>query len=209
MEKEATLKFKFIDKQGNFGAGDQNIVLADTPIVGEGNIAVENEREADDVFTLTVRNGKNTASGTITACERSKLLFADEANWKGTVVSGNVALTNLSEEAEIPAASVNFAKLDLAADFPVRVWRDENGALVSDTLNVGEYLDSGAKGGRLAIAAMFEGEFAPGETFVLGTISKNAELPRVGRGWTARRVEGETVDTVEVERNSGFTITIR
>ena len=207
MEKEATLKFKFIDKLKYFGAGDHNFVLADTPIVGEGNIAVENEREADDVFTLTVRNGKNTASGTITACERSKLLFADGANWAGTVIAGNVALTNLTDGAA--AASVNFAKLDLAADFPVRVWRDENGALVSDTLNVGEYLDSGAKGGRLAIAVMFEGKFAPGETFVLGTISKGAELPRVGRGWTARRVEGETEDTVEVERNSGFTITIR
>ena len=158
-----------------------------------------------------MQSSANTCSGKLITYSPqgfdAKLLFADGANWAGTVIAGNVALTNLTDGAA--AASVNFAKLDLAADFPVRVWRDENGALVSDTLNVGEYLDSGAKGGRLAIAAMFEGEFAPGETFVLGTISKGAELPRVGRGWTARRVEGETVDTVEVERNSGFTITIR
>ena len=179
-------------------------------IAGAGDLVISNA-VARRYFEVVMQSSANTCSGKLITYSPqgfdAKLLFADGANWAGTVIAGNVALTNLTDGAA--AASVNFAKLDLAADFPVRVWRDENGALVSDTLNVGEYLDSGAKGGRLAIAAMFEGEFAPGETFVLGTISKNAELPRVGRGWTARRVEGETVDTVEVERNSGFTITIR
>ena len=177
-------------------------------ILGYGDVVVSNTAPTNSMC-ITITNGLNECVGKI-SCNgdnNCSLLFAGGANWEGTVIAGNVALTNLTDGAA--AASVNFAKLDLAADFPVRVWRDENGALVSDTLNVGEYLDSGAKGGRLAIAAMFEGGFAPGETFVLGTISKNAELPRVGRGWTARRVEGETVDTVEVERNSGFTITIR
>ena len=38
---------------------------------------------------------------------------------------------------------------NLAADFPVRVWRGEDGELLSDRLNVGEYLDSEGKGGRV------------------------------------------------------------
>ena len=190
---------------------DRLVKVSDIPFVGDGSLMLSNEA-MPNLMEVTIVNGNNSATGNATASENAKLLFADGANWAGTVVSGNVALTNLSEEAETPAASVKFAKLDLAADFPVRVWRNEDGTLVSDTLNVGEYLDSGAKGGKIALVAMFDGEFAPRESFVLGTIPKGAQLPPVGRGWTAKIVEIEDDDKnvmVRLERNSGFTITIR
>ena len=190
---------------------DRLVKVSDIPFVGDGSLMLSNEA-MPNLMEVTIVNGNNSATGNATASENAKLLFADGANWAGTVVSGNVALTNLSEEAETPAASVKFAKLDLAADFPVRVWRNEDGTLVSDTLNVGEYLDSGVKGGKIALVAMFDGEFAPRESFVLGTIPKGAQLPPVGRGWTAKSVEIEGDDEnvmVKLERNSGFTITIR
>lgn len=182
-------------------------------ILGDGDVVVSNA-VPDNSMSIIVTNNLNDCAGKISCNGENNcsLLFADGANWAGTVVSGNVALTNLSEEAELPAASVNFAKLDLAADFPVRVWRNEDGSLVSDTLNVGEYLDSGLKGGKIALVAMFDGEFAPRESFVLGTISKDAQLPPVGRGWTAKIVEIEDDDKnvmVKLERNSGFAIIIR
>ena len=188
---------------------------SEVSIAGAGDLVISNAVQ-NRYFEVIMQSSVNTCTGRLTTYSPqgfdSKLFFADGANWAGTVVSGNVALTNLSEEAETPAASVKFAKLDLAADFPVRVWRNEDGTLVSDTLNVGEYLDSGAKGGKIALVAMFDGEFAPRESFVLGTISKGTQLPPVGRGWTAKSAEIEGDDEnvmVRLERNSGFAIIIR
>ena len=182
-------------------------------ILGYGDVVVSNA-VPDNSMSIIVTNNLNDCAGKISCNGENNcsLFFADGANWAGTVVSGNVALTNLSEEAELPAASVKFAKLDLAADFPVRVWRNEDGTLVSDTLNVGEYLDRGEKGGKIALVAMFDGEFAPRDSFVLGTIPKGAQLPPVGRGWTAKSAEIEGDDenvVVRLERNSGFAIIIR
>ena len=210
IEKDSTLIFRFIEKLGNWGVGAQSFLLGNTPISGAGSVVLENSRKDNDLFTVTIRNGANTSTGTAAADDRSMLLFADGANWVGTVVAGNVALTNLTDGAS--AASVDFAKLDLASDFPLRVWRNEDGSFVSDTLNVGEYLDSGARGGKIVPVAMFDGEFAPKDSFVLGTISKGSALPPVGRGWTAKivEIEGDEENAqLLLERNSGFSIVIR
>jgi hypothetical protein len=92
------------------------------------------------------------------------------------------------------------------------VWRGEDGELLSDRLNVGEYLDSEGKGGRVVPVLMFEGGFLPRDKFVLGRILKGADLPALGRGWTAatEEIEGDE-DHLEVvlKRQSGLAVTVR
>jgi hypothetical protein len=184
------------------------------PIVGDGGSVTLSNANVN-AFGVVVRSGANTATGSasVTAVDgtgATTLYFANGANWAGTVVAGNVALTNLTEGAT--AASVDFAKMDLAADFPVRVWRGEDGELLSDRLNVGEYLDSEGKGGRVVPVLMFEGGFLPRDKFVLGRILKGADLPALGRGWTAvtEEIEGDE-DHLEVvlKRQSGLAVTVR
>ena len=202
----------------NSGSGtvdwDRHVTMSDIPFAGAGGVTVTNGVPAYP-FTVTMVNGANTATGSIKVAKivgdaETTLYFADGANWAGTVVAGNVALTNLTEGAT--AASVDFAKMDLAADFPVRVWRGEDGELLSDRLNVGEYLDSEGKGGRVVPVLMFEGGFLPRDKFVLGRILKGADLPALGRGWTAatEEIEGDE-DHLEVvlKRQSGLAVTVR
>ena len=69
--------------------------------------------------------GSNTATGEVWACASAdgcQLLFADGANWAGTVVGDeNVAFTNRTSGAA--PASVEFGAIRFAGKMPVRVWR--------------------------------------------------------------------------------------
>jgi hypothetical protein len=117
---------------------------------------------------------------------KTALYFAHGANWAGTVVAnGLLKITNYEGTTETNnPASVTFGALDLQADFPVRVWRGEDGELTNDTLNVGTYLNNG---GKIVPTMMTEdGKFTHGDKLTLGRIAKGAALPRFARGWAVR-----------------------
>ena len=176
----------------NIGTGSQNwdrhTTMANIPFGGTGDVIVTNGVPAYP-FTVTLQNGANTATGAIRVNKaegdaETALYFANGANWAGTVVAGDVVLTNLTDGAA--ASTVTFGALDLAADFTVRVWK-ENGVITSDTLNVGQYVNHG---GKLVPQLMTAGaSFAPGERITLGSIDASSPLPATGRGWRCKLVD--------------------
>lgn len=193
---------------GSWHEWDRRLTV-DAALGGYGDVLVTNA-VAGNSMEIIVTCPWNSCEGAI-RCEGANncsLLFADGANWAGTVVAGNVSLTNLNGSA--CAASVDFGRLDLSADFPVRVWRGADGTLANDTLNVGAYLNNG---GRIAPVMMTEGDsFAFGDKIVLGKVRKGAPLPHVAWGWTvtAEEIEGDG-DHVQLilARGRGFMIIVR
>ncbi len=151
---------------------ERHTTMANVPFSGTGNVTVTNGVPAYP-FTVTIRSGANTATGAIKVAKvagdaETALYFADGANWAGTVVAdGNVAITNLADAAS--PVTCSFGTLNLAADFPIRVWKSE-GVVTNDTLNVGTYTGSGCI--RVTGAALDKSE-----VLTIGTIGENAELP--------------------------------
>ena len=188
-------------------SGDRVVALANVPITGGGSIALDNANV--NKFGVIVTCGSNTATGSASVVApaagkgETTLYFADGANWAGTVVAGNVALTNLVEAA---APSTNsFGKLALAAgtELKLRVWKT-NGAIVAhDGLNVGEYVNNG---GRITLVQMDE-SFGAGDKFVIGTIGENSPvLPVMSKPWrVVRDGEGNLV----AKASSGLSIVVR
>ena len=165
----------------NMGTGncdwDRHVKMANVPFAGTGDVVVTNG-VPEYPFTVTIVNGASTATGSIKVAKaegdaETALYFADGANWAGTVVAGNVALTNLTDGAA--AATVTFGTLDLAADFPVRVWKTGGVLATNDVLKV----DSFDGSEKLAIVEM-DGPLAPGDRFVLGKVKSTSALPKVG-----------------------------
>ena len=149
---------------------------------GYGDVVVTNA-VAGNSMEITITSGLNTCEGKISCSgeNRCSLLFADGANWAGTVVAGNIGLTNLVAGG---ASSVSFGKLDLQESFPIRVWRGEDGELTSDRINVGEYLGTAD-----VLPVLVNGEddkFRGGDTITLGTIDAGAELPSVKGAWSVK-----------------------
>lgn len=172
-------------KSLNIGTGntdwDRHALLAtNVTFTGTGDVVVTNGAPAYP-FTVTFRNGASTATGSIRVAKvdgdaETALYFADGANWAGTVVAGNVALTNLTDGAA--AASATFNTLNLAADFPIRFWKT-NGTVTSDTIKVDSFTGSA----KLAFVAMDE-ELSPGDSFTVGQIKSGAALPKIARSFT-------------------------
>lgn len=150
---DSTLTFSTRNKvfwdAGQFGNedGDRVVQLADVPITGSNaSIALDNANV--NVFGVIVRSGSNTATGTASVVEpaagegETTLYFADGANWAGTVISDNVALTNLVDATQ--GVSVTFNNLRLPS-----------GNLVlrqNDTLTIdGAVLRQGGDTGRLIV----------------------------------------------------------
>ena len=164
------------DGQFYEASGDRVVTLADVPITGGGSITLSNANQ--NVFGVIVKNGANTTTGTASVVPPASasigdttLWFANGANWAGSVVAGNVALTNLTGS----AATASFGTLDLAEDFPIRVWLDNNGAVATnDMINVGEYV---ANGGKLLPTLVGGGDFPGGAKLTLGLIGKGNSLP--------------------------------
>ena len=200
---------------GKFGdeSGDRVVALADVPITGGGSIALSNDNV--NVFGVIVRSGDNTATGTASVLPpaagkgATTLFFADGANWAGTVVAGNVLLTNLTAGAS--ASTATFGVLDLADDFHVRVWMENGSIVTNDMLNVGTY--ENANGGRLVPISAASGEpLAADGKIIVGKISKSSSLPTVARGWSARTSDilGDDANyLLTLKPNSGLQIVIR
>ena len=185
---------------------DRRATMANVPFSGTGNVMVTNGVPAYP-FTVTMRNGANTATGAIKVAKavgdaETMLYFANGANWAGTVVAGDVALTNLVDGA---AASTNtFGAVDLAAGstFPVRVWKTGGAIVAHDGLDVARYLKNG---GKIEFVAMDE-PLALGDRFVLGTIGAESALPKLSRGWMASRTED---GRLEVSYSRAFAVILR
>ena len=186
----------------NIGIGsidwDRYVKMADIPFAGTGDVTITNGVPAYP-FTVTMVNGANTATGSIKVDKvegdaETALYFADGANWAGTVVAGNVLLTNLTDG--VDAATATFGTLDLAADFNVRVWAENGVVVTNDMVNVGQYRSSG---GRLSIELMSEGlEFVAGDKIVVGTIAKSSPNPAVRVGWCVKRLAIDGDDENEI-----------
>ncbi|MBR1921347.1 MAG: hypothetical protein IJ829_05015 [Kiritimatiellae bacterium] len=170
-------------------SGDRFVALADVPIAGAaGSITLSNVNV--NAFGVIVQSGANTATGTagVTAVDgkgATTLFFADGANWAGTVVAGNVALTNLTDGAA--AARAAFGTLDLAVDFPLRVWKSGGAVTTNDSLKVDRFTGSG----RIAVEVVGE-ELSTGDSFVAFKLKDGAALPHPSAHFTARL--GATVD---------------
>ena len=193
----------------NIGTGtadwDRHVKMSDIPFSGAGDVTVTNGVPAYP-FTVTMVNGSNAASGAIKVDKvegdaETALYFADGANWAGTVVAGNVGLAGES------AAAVSFGRLDLSADFPVRVWKDGS-TLSSDKVDVGEYVNNG---GKLVPTMASDGAaFGLGDTFNLGKIKKTSPLPRMPASWLAKRVPlDDEYDTLQLKVGLGMQVILR
>ena len=159
---------------------------------------------------ITVTSPLNTCEGSI-RCDGANdcsLLFADSANWAGTVVAGNVSLTNLTDGAA--AARVDFAKLNLVADFPIRAWRGEDGKLAGDRLDVGEYINNGGK--IVPVMMTEDADFNIGDELFLGEMNAGTSLPKVVAGWNVRAVPVEGNGSkvlLTLKRGDGFSVFVR
>ena len=200
----------------NIGIGsidwDRYVKMADIPFAGTGDVTITNGVPAYP-FTVTMVNGANTATGSIKVDKvegdaETALYFADGANWAGTVVAGNVVLTNLTDGAA--AASVSFGALDLAVDFPVRVWKPDGEPMTNDVLNVGVYVNNG---GKLVPTMMTDGaDFTNGDMVVVGMIEKKSPNPAVKTGWAVKRLAIDGDDEHEllgVRKGIGFRVVIK
>ena len=186
----------------NIGTGltdwDRHTKMANVPFAGNGDVTITNGVPAYP-FTVTMVNGASTATGSIKVDKvegdaETALYFADGANWAGTVVAGNVLLTNLTDG--VDAATVTFGALDLATDFNIRVWAENGVVVTNDMVNVGQYQ---SHGGRLSIEPMSEGlEFVAGDKIVVGTIAKNSPNPAVRAGWCVKRLAIDGDDENEI-----------
>lgn len=186
----------------NIGTGsvnwDRHTKMANVPFTGTGDVIVTNG-VPEYPFTVTMVNGASTATGSIKVDKvegdaETALYFADGANWAGTVVAGNVLLTNLTDG--VDAATATFGTLDLAADFNIRVWAENGVVVTNDMVNVGQYRSSG---GRLSIELMSEGlEFVAGDKIVVGTIAKSSPNPAVRVGWCVKRLAIDGDDENEI-----------
>ena len=213
---------------------DDGFIVTDivAPIKGDGDVVVTNATKKS--FSLIVQRGDNENKGKISVHgENCQLWFADGANWKGTVVAnGKIGISaihykdeNAGIEGETPhvadgkvntdgtipypfvPVTVAFAKLDLQADFPVKVWKDDDGNITgNDTLNVGEYINNG---GRLVPTLAGEGEFVLGDKIVVGEIGDSSPLPRVAKGWTASRKTIDGKGMLMLSKGVGFLMIVR
>ena len=144
-----TTRNKVFWDPGQFGdeSGARVVALADVPITGS-NASIELDNANVNAFGVVVRSGGNTATGTAGVVEpavgegETTLYFADGANWAGTVLSDNVALTNLVDAAQGVAVTFNNLRLP-------------NGNLVvrrNDTLTIdGEVQRQGGDTGRIVV----------------------------------------------------------
>lgn len=187
----------------------------ESPFSGSGNVVITNACNGKE-FGPVLARGDNTCTGTLLAVDgvgKAIMNVLDGANWAGTVVAnGKVRLVNQDSGNlfETLPVAVTFGALDMQADFPVRVWRGEDGSLTNDTLNVGTYLKSG---GKLVPTMMTEGgEFVSNDKIVVGRIAKDAVLPDVPKNWVAitKNIDDDNEnDLLILKRRKGFMIRVR
>ena len=215
--ENTTMQIVGFEDDYNDNDNDLHPFYMDSPFTGSGNVIITNTWLDSKTCAPRFASPNSTSTGKIMAvpCDgkaKTALYFAHGANWAGTVVAnGLLKITNYQGETENDnPASVTFGALDLQADFPVRVWRGEDGTLTNDTLNVGTYLKSG---GKLVPTMMTEGgEFVLNDKIVVGKVSKNAVLPEVSSGWRVilKAIEGDGENCLlTIKRGPGLVVIVR
>ena len=191
---------------------DRVTKIADIPIRGQGNFVMTNGTPGT-AFYATVVHGANTSTGSISvapSADPTTLFFNDGANWAGTVVAGNIALTNLTAAAN--PATVNFNTLRLQGNFPIRIWKN-GGVFTNDVVNLTASLT-----GDGAIEPVLENglKLVGGETFVLGTcpaagIDVSKPKAHVKRNWLllAEAADGGKVRMLLKYQPTGTMFTVR
>ena len=193
---------------GSWHEWDRRLTV-DAGIGGYGDVLVTNA-VAGNSMEIIVTCPWNTCEGSIrcAGANNCSLLFADGANWDGTVVAGNIGLTNLTDSAA--AARVKFAKMELDAAFPVRIWRGADGVLSSDTLEVDDFVNNGGKLVPMMMTA--DDVFRAGDKVTIGRIKTDASLPEVAAGWSSETspIEGEEgMSLLTLKYGSGFMIIVK
>ena len=153
---------------------NRDVKLANVPITGAGGLVMTNCTPGY-TFRATIVAANNTATGEAKAyCgtdgDATTLLFNDGANWAGTVVAGNVALTNVTDGAA--AATANFDSLRVDGEFPVRIW-----ATTNDMVNIATSLQDGG-GDFRPVLMPGRAALEPGESFTFGTFAAGVTIPR-------------------------------
>ena len=176
-----------------------------SPMTGLGSVVIDSDHTASSkAYTFKT---KNTTTGSLSVVPNKNVdLYLDNGfAWAGTVVAnGFVYLGNRDANS---ASVVDIAKLDLQADFPVKVWKDEDGKITgNDVLNVGEYINNG---GRLVPTLADEGDFVLGDKIVLGEIGDSSPLPHVAKGWTASRKMIDGKSMLVLSKGVGFLMIVR
>ena len=188
------------------------MTLADKPIKGEGDFVMTNGVPGRG-FAATIVCGRNTATGSASvapSADPTTLYFNDGANWAGTVVAGNIALTNLTAAAN--PATVTFKTLDLQGNFPIRIWKD-SGIFTNDMVN----LTAALTGSGIIEPVLENGlKLAGGETFVLGTcpasgIDVSNSKAHVKRNWhlLSEAADGGKVRMLLKYQPAGTTVSLR
>jgi hypothetical protein len=190
-------------------------IAANVPFSGTGDVIVTNGVPAYP-FTVTIQNGASTATGAIRVNKaegdaETALYFANGANWAGTVVAGDVSLTNLTDGAT--AATVDFGALDLAAGktFPIRVWA-HSGPVANDTVNVGTYVNNGGELVPVLVDGAAGEKIASGTKLFVGKIAKGSPLPKVPARWGAARepIDGDDAyDMLTMKTFKGLQVILR
>ena len=197
----------------------KHTIMLESPITGGGDIIVTNTWSGKIMMPVVTTNA-NTCTGRIEAFEcaeknaKAMVYFQDGANWAGTVVAnGRMEIADKftgPDAAHNSPVTVTFAALDLQADFPIKVWKNEGEAITNDTLNVDGYVNSG---GKLVPEMATDGvEFVMGDKIRLGKIKRGAELPSFARGWilSVAPIEGdEEFDILSASFGRGFMVIVR
>ena len=195
----------------------KHTIMLESPITGGGDIIVTNTWSGKIMMPVVTTNA-NTCTGRIEAFECAKgsamVYFQDGANWAGTVVAnGRMEIADKftgPDAAHNSPVTVTFAALDLQADFPIKVWKNEGEAITNDTLNVDRYVNSG---GKLVPEMATDGaKFVMGDKIRLGKIQRGAELPSFARGWilSIAPIEGdEEFDILSASFGRGFMVIVR
>lgn len=178
----------------NGTAWNRDVKLANVPMTGAGNLVMTNGTPGY-TFRATVVAANNTATGEAKAVcgtggDTTTLLFSDGANWAGTVVADNVALTNVTDGAA--AATVNFGSLRMDGEFPVRIW-----ATTNDMVNIATSLQDGG-GDFRPVLMPGRAELVPGESFTFGTFAAGATFPRRIGHWILSSTPTANPDFVTV-----------
>ena len=198
-------KLTVVTWQAGVGGTTGNIFRSGAAVTGEGSLVVGSTATNLGEFghswyhDLTILYGisGNACSGALrVGSDKTKIALLNGADWAGTLVSdGRIALGDPT--ATDAAVEATVGTLRMSAPFSLRVWRDAEGNLVHDRLNVTKGVvvaTEGAGSLRLDIA---EGVvLKAGEEIVLGTFPAGTfETLQVRGGGRSLKVVERTTET--------------